>query len=95
MKIGREDRVRISEDSWIGCIGNYRLSDPLVQELHALGITRLADVASDKATGDWFQRWKSAEDLNLRGEKEEEWTQCIGLLKHSAIVLLHQDDGLK
>jgi hypothetical protein len=45
------------------------MSEPLLRELQAKGISRLADSASQKALGGWSQGWKSMEDLNLQDEK--------------------------
>jgi hypothetical protein len=38
--------VRIGEDPWIGCKGNYRLFDALIRDLQLMGIYALEDGTS-------------------------------------------------
>jgi hypothetical protein len=68
------------------------MTEPLLRELQAKGISRLANSANQKALGGWSQGWISVKDLNLQDEREIEWTQYTEMLNHSAIHLLNQDD---
>jgi hypothetical protein len=51
-KVGRGNKVRIEENPWIGCMGNYRLSGLLLEVLHDSGIFSLEDAASQTETED-------------------------------------------
>jgi hypothetical protein len=42
-KVRKGNKLVIREDPWIGCRGNFRLSEALRLSLHEKGITRLRD----------------------------------------------------
>jgi len=57
---GREgDKVRIGEDPWMGCAGNYKLFESLKSELANTEIQSLANAAVEKASSIWNQVWKT------------------------------------
>jgi len=44
----------LGEDPWIGYQGNFRLSPPLLEELHSKGLSILVDVSKQVGLGGWF-----------------------------------------
>jgi hypothetical protein len=92
---GRGDKVKLGEESWIGCSGPFRLSPPLLGFLHSKGLYKLADASKHMRPGSWFQDWFTADDLNLPRNLAEEWSFYTSQLKHSAIILQDWEDELK
>ena len=46
-KIGQANKLRLGANTWIGCNGNFRLLEPLLETRHAKEITRLSDVSGN------------------------------------------------
>jgi len=94
-KIQRQNKVRIGVDPWIGCRGNFKLSEELIRDLHLLGIYSLENATTNDGRTGWSQGLKLAGDLNLQGAKTEDWNHFVRSLNSSAIKLSEQDDLIK
>jgi len=69
--VGKVDRVRIGEDPWMGCIGNYRLLGPLKYVISNLEIHIILDTIDPWPSFIWNQVCKSTTQLKIqRGEVE-------------------------
>ena len=68
-KIGKGIKMKISEDSWIGYCGNYKILEPLWLQLYELGITSLDLVLGALNQGMRIQVWKLARYLGLQADK--------------------------
>jgi hypothetical protein len=80
-KIGRGTKLIVGKDPWIGCSGNYNLSEPLRHALQVKGITCLVDATNLMVQEVGIQSWKNAESLELEGLLDEEWTNYTNLLE--------------
>jgi len=54
-KVGTGKKVRIGDDPWLGCQGNFRLSDSLLSNLHSLEIFCLDEAACLEGRNGWSQ----------------------------------------
>ena len=67
----------IGKDPWIGCKGNYKLTESLINSLHNQGIISLRETMSQNVRIEWSQRWLIIENLNLQADMAEEWIQYV------------------
>ena len=52
---GREILLRVLQkygNSW--SMGNYKLSDPSILDIHSMGISNIIDTFSEEVLGGWF-----------------------------------------
>jgi hypothetical protein len=87
--------VHLEEDPWIGCKGDFRLSEALLSVLHNQGIFILEDAASNNGRNVWDQGWKQVEYLSLQRAIGEEWNQLIRILNSGTIGLNEYEDQIK
>lgn len=50
------NKIRVGEDTWVGCSENLRLSDPILADLYALGIYKIKDAAGLGLADGWIQQ---------------------------------------
>jgi len=64
-KIGRGDRIRIGEDSWMGSTRNCRLLEALNIVLVSKEIYCSIEATNPKTTSVWNQAWELEDQLGI------------------------------
>ena len=93
-KVGNGRSVRVGIDLWLGCNGNYRLSEPLVHSLRQHGVYFLYQLVSPIQANRWSQSWRPASEFELTNREEAELNMYIGALKFSMGKLREEEDAL-
>jgi len=83
--------VRLSVDSTVGC-GNVVIPSPDdLADLHSKGLFSLNQVEDNDTNTVWSQGWKSAQYLELEGEREARWNVLVEKLRKSHIGIKESD----
>jgi len=71
-RVGNGEKLRIEIDPWVGCNEDFTLSREVMDSFRIQGVQFLNQFARKDLSTNWYQGWKTMEDLQLVPPWEEE-----------------------
>lgn len=93
-RVGNGEHVILGRDPFLGCGGNFRLFEELINYLNLQGFHRLNHIKKVWITSSRSTYWMMALDLGLHDNLAVEWDTFINNLNEGGIRLTNFEDSL-